>query len=250
MQAYWTLVKRELGTQFFSWTGYVTMAVATFLLGTSFSSMLQSTNRLAMELPLTELFYKTYYFWLILLLATPLITMRTFAWEKATGTFEALMTTPVSDLQVVLAKFTGALLFYLLTWLPLLGCLWMVQRYSDGQEALEFGQLCSTYLGILVLGAFYLSIGCFASSLTRSQVVAAISALAAGLAIFMVCLMTLHHGLRAGWQGRVLAHVSLVDHMRDFARGVIDTRALVFCLSFTWLFLFLTLRSIESRRWR
>ena len=82
-------------------------------------------------MPVTELFYATPFFWLILLLAAPVITMRLFAQEKFSGTFETLMTTPVSDLQVVLAKFTAALLFYLVMWLPLLACMFVVRHYTQ-----------------------------------------------------------------------------------------------------------------------
>jgi len=95
-----------------SLTGYVIIASVLLLLGISFTSILSILNDNPTDVPLTELFYKSYYFWLILLLTAPVITMRSFASEKGSGTYETLMTTPVSDLQVVLAKFTGTLLFY------------------------------------------------------------------------------------------------------------------------------------------
>ena len=113
MQAYLTLTRRELAGFFLSLTGYVIIAAATFLIGCSFVVMLAKLGTEPQLMPVTELFYMTPFFWLILLLAVPVITMRLFALEKFSGTFETLMTTPVSDMQVVAAKFTAALFF---TW--------------------------------------------------------------------------------------------------------------------------------------
>src|SRR5438552_783828 len=131
MRAYWTLTRRDLAGYFLSLTGYVVIAATTFLVGLSFVDLLKALKQEPTAMPVTELFYVTWYFWLILLLVTPVITMRLFALEKFSGTFETLMTTPVSDLQVVLAKFSAAMLFYLLLWLPLAGCLWIACRYSN-----------------------------------------------------------------------------------------------------------------------
>src|SRR6266702_8111074 len=134
MQVYLSLARRELAGYFISLTGYIVIGAAMFLLGLSFVVMLVKLQQEPTPMPITELFYITPFFWLILLLATPMITMRLFAHEKFTGTFETLMTAPVSDLQVVLAKFTAALVFYALTWLPLLGCLWVVGHYSQAAQ--------------------------------------------------------------------------------------------------------------------
>src|SRR6185295_5861422 len=112
---------------FVSWTGYVIIGIVVFLLGLCFSLLLEALNGEKQEQPLMELFQVSYYFWLILLLSSPVITMRSFAHEKFAGTFETLMTTPVSDLQVVLAKFSASMIFYLLTWLPLLACVLVVR---------------------------------------------------------------------------------------------------------------------------
>ena len=110
MQVFWTLFRRELGGFFQAMTGYVIISMTLALLGLSLLDMLSKMNE-PLDAPLTEAFYVTLYFWLILLLTTPVITMRTFASEKASGTYESLMTAPVGDLQVVLAKFSGALTF-------------------------------------------------------------------------------------------------------------------------------------------
>src|SRR3989442_10897661 len=137
MHAYWSLVRRELSGYFFSMTGYVIIAAAMFLLGLSFVDLLKQLRHQPTPMPVTELFYVTWFFWLILLLTTPVITMRLFALEKFSGTFETLMTTPVSELQVVLAKFTSALVFYAVMWLPLLGCMLVVRRYTNEPSAVD-----------------------------------------------------------------------------------------------------------------
>src|SRR5664279_465421 len=155
MRAYWTLVRRELASFLLSLTGYIIIAAALFLMGYSFVVILDKLQQKTLSVPVTELFTDT--FWLILLLTTPVITMRLFAQEKFSGTFETLMTTPVSDLQVVAAKFTAALLFYALMWLPLLGCLLVVQHYAGGKTILDGGVIGGTFLGILLLGGLFVS---------------------------------------------------------------------------------------------
>ena len=250
MQAYWTLVRRELGSQFFSWIGYVIIAVVTFLIGLSFYTLLDTLNNDATPTPITELFYNTMYFWAILVLVAPVITMRSFAQEKATGTFETLMTTPVSDAQVVLAKFSAAQLFYMLMWLPLLACLLIVRHYSSDPTAFDAGTTAASFLGIFLIGAPYMALGCFASSLTRSQIIAAMISFAASFSFFIVSFLSMNFASQTGWKAQLFTQIGMVEHMRDFARGVVDTRPVVFYLSLTGMFLFLTLKVVESRRWK
>lgn len=250
MQTYLTLVRRELGASFVAWTGYVVISAVVFLLGLCFVNLLAALNNGTMEHPLMVLFFETYYFWLILLLATPIITMRSFAVEKSTGTFETLMTTPVSDKEVVLAKFTGALIFYALMWLPLAACLFIVRRFSDDTAPLDFAAMASTALGVMLLGSLFVSAGVFASSLTRNQIIAAMISFVIGISLFLLSFLSFAFATDSSWTSRVFKHLSLIEHLRDFARGVVDSRAVIFDLSLTVLFLFLTHRSIESRRWK
>jgi ABC-2 type transport system permease protein len=250
MQAYWTLARRELGAYFLSLTGYLIIAAATFLLGFSFVVLLVKLQQDPTTMPVTEVFYNTAFFWLILLLATPVITMRLFALEKFTGTFETLMTAPVSDLQVVLAKFSAALLFYLIMWLPLLACLFVVRYYTNDPAAFDAGTVSSTFLGILLLGGLFISAGCCASAITRSQVTAAMISLLFGGSLFLLGVFASQLSEQSTWQAQALSHVSLFEHMHDFARGVVDTRPIVLLVTLTLFFLFLTLRVVESRRWK
>ena len=131
------------------------------------------------------MFYRTYFFWLIVLLAAPVITMRLFALEKATGTFETLMTTPVSDLQVVAAKFAAAMIFYMVTWLPMIACLFMVRHFTNQTGALDAGTVGGMYLGIFLVGCLFLSLGCFASAISRSQMAAAMISFVLGVSFVL-----------------------------------------------------------------
>jgi ABC-2 type transport system permease protein len=251
MRAYITLTRRELGAYFVSVSGYVIIALIAFLLGRSFVDLIETLRSEPTPMPLTEIFYQTFYFWIILLALTPVVTMRLFALEKFSGTFETLMTTPVTDMQVVLAKFTAAMIFYMIAWLPLLACLFILQHFGSGAAGMDAGSLGGAFIGIFLLGCLFMSLGCLASALTRSQVVAAMLALAGSIGFFALSFAP--HDLPAGsesWQTRILARFAFIDQMHDFSRGVVDTRPVVLYASLTMLFLFLTLRVVESRRWK
>ncbi|MEY2409873.1 MAG: gliding motility-associated transport system permease protein [Verrucomicrobiota bacterium] len=250
MRAYATLVRRELGAFFVSWTGYVILAAVTFLIGFSFVLLLKSLRGEATAVPLTQLFYDYLSFWFILIILAPVITMRSFALEKASGTYETLMTTPVGDMQVVLAKFTAALLFHMIIWLPLLPCLILVRHYTSDPSAFTPGAVGSTYLGILLLGSVYMAMGVFASAITRSQISAAMVSLVAGFTLFMCSFLGAIFPTQTSGLGMFVSYVSVMDHMRDFAQGVVDLRPVMFYVSLTILFLLLTWKVVESRRWK
>lgn len=250
MQAFWTLVRRELGSHFLSLTGYVIITTVLLLLGFSMIDMVSKLNGTPTDAPITEVFYVTLYFWIVLLLTTPVITMRTFALEKYSGTFETLMTTPVSDFQVVMAKFVGSMLFYIVTWLPLLGYMVVLQQFNRNSAGVELGTLGSTFLGIVLIGSLYVSLGCFSSALTRSQLIAAAVSYGLGLTLFLLSLRSLVPIPAKGWESDVFTHISMGEHMHEFARGVVETSNVVYYLSLTLLFLFLTHKVVESRRWK
>jgi ABC-2 type transport system permease protein len=263
MRTYLILLRRELGSYFLSWTGYIVLAASLFLLGLSFIYLVVMFNGVPSEEPVIALFYQTVFYWFILLLVAPIVTIRTFALEKFTGTFETLMTAPVSDLGVVLAKYCASLLVYLLMWLPLLGQMLLVRHFAKDPSVVDWGMLASTFLGIVLLGMLFMAMGCFASSLTRSLIIAAMVAFLLEFSLFVLSFLSV--GLRAaqvftqelktvaslqGFLMKLLQPFSVLDHMRDFTRGVVDTQQLVFYLSLTVFFLFLTLKAVESRRWR
>lgn len=250
MRAYLTLTRRELGAYFLSMTGYIIIAAVAFLLGLSFVVLMVKLQQEPTPIPITEVFYVTQFFWLILLLATPVMTMRLFALEKFSGTFETLMTAPVGELAVVLAKFTAGLIFYTLTWLPLLACLLVVRHFCNESAGFDAGVVGSTFLGIVLLGALFVAIGCCASALTRSQVAAAMMSLLLGGCLFCLGVLADRFPTQTSWQAQLFASLAFFEQMHDFARGVIDTRAVVLYVSLTLFFLFLTLRIVESRRWK
>jgi ABC-2 type transport system permease protein len=249
MQTFFTLMRRELGTFFYSWTGYIVIAGAVFLMGLGFVSILDKLQGEATPVPITEIFLSLC-FWLILLFSAPIITMRLFALEKYSGTFETLMTTPVGDLQVVLAKFSAALAFYMIMWLPLLGCLSILHSFSQGGGLVDSGTLGSTFLGIFLLGTLYMAMGCLASALTRVQLVAAMTSMALGVGLFLLGFLSDQLSLSKSWVTSVINSMDMRRQMEDFARGAVDTRYIVFYLTASAFFLFLTYRVVESRRWK
>jgi ABC-2 type transport system permease protein len=248
MQVYLTLTRRELGSFFLSWIGYVVIAIAVFLMGFSFVTLLDKLQGQPTPMPILEIFLN-FCFWLILLFSAPLITMRLFALEKYSGTFETLMTAPVGDTEVILAKFTAAMIFFMVMWLPLLACIFILRYFSHGGNLLDPGTLGSTFLGILLLGCLYMSVGCFSSALTRNQIVAAMITFAIGLALFLMSFLSDQLALDKGLALRVLNSVCVFQQMQEFGRGVIDSRYVVFYLTSTFFFLYLTYRVVESRRW-
>jgi ABC-2 type transport system permease protein len=250
MKIFWALLRRELAAFFFSVTGYVIIAAVTLLIGLGFVVLVQNLGSDPSPMPVTEMFFGTYFFWLVVLLASPVITMRLFALEKATGTFETLMTTQVSDLQVVAAKFAAAVIFYAVMWLPMLACLAIVRHYANQSDALDAGSVGGMFMGIFLVGCLFLSLGCFASAISRSQMAAAMISFVLGVSLFALGFLAEAIPATSQWQAQALSYFGLFGQMRDFARGVLDTRAVTFYASATFLFLFLTLRAVESRRWK
>ena len=250
MRIFLTLTRRELAAFFFSFTGYVIIAAVALLIGLGFVVLITGLGNGSSPMPVTELFYRTYYFWLIVLLATPVITMRLFALEKFSGTFETLMTAPVGDLQVVSAKFIAAVVFYMIMWLPMLPCLFIVRHFTNQPGTLDPGTVGGMYLGIFLVGSLFLSLGCFASALCRSQMAAAMISFVLGVTLFSLGFLAQAITTVAQWTTQLLSYFGLFNQMNDFARGVVDTRTLVFYVSLTMFFLFLTLRVVESRRWK
>jgi gliding motility-associated transport system permease protein len=178
----------------------------------------------------------------ILLLITPILTMRLLAEEKRSGTAELLFTYPIPDWGVILGKFLAAFAVFA-TFLVFTVVYPVIFAFLT---RMDWGQVASGYLGVLLLGGATLALGLFVSSLTANQIIAAISAFAL-LLLFWLIGAPQEMG-SAG--GGLLGALSLRDHLPNLAKGVIDTKDLLFYLCFTYLFLFLTKRQLESRRWR
>lgn len=179
----------------------------------------------------------------VFLFLLPLITMRTYAEEKRSGTIELLLTSPVTDVQIVMGKFLGAMALYGVM-LAVTGIHFgLLFAYGDP----EWRPLLSAYLGLLLFGGCFIALGLFISSLTRNQIVAG----AATFGVFLLLWVIDWIGQSAGPRAEaVLKYMSMTEHLDDFVKGVIDTKHLVYYLSFIGFGLFLTVRSVDSERWR
>ncbi|MCS7045528.1 MAG: ABC transporter permease [Gemmataceae bacterium] len=254
MRATLSLIHREFSAYFYSPIAYVVIAVFLLVTGYLFSlSLLQLTalGPKGISYPM-QLIVNDVAFWLVFLFIPPLLTMRSFAEERSTGTLEMLLTAPLRDWQVVMAKFLACYAFYVLMWLPtllylpvLLDWEWWTTRCG-----IDPWTVVATYLGLALAGAMFLSLGMFVSSLVRSQIIAALVALFLSL-IFIVAGIWRPDLDASGLAYRILFYFTVPLHFeRNFGRGVVDTRQLVLYISVAVLCLFLTIRSLESRRWR
>ena len=179
----------------------------------------------------------------IILFIMPMITMRTYSEEKRSGTIELLLTSPVTDVQIILGKFLGAMGLYV--GMLLVTLLYMALLFYFGNP--EWKPIAAGYLGLLLMGGCFISVGLLSSSLTKNQIVAGVLTFAVFLMLWVLNWRAEQSG---GWTGALLNHLSIVDHFDDFARGIIDTKHLVFYLSFISLGLYLTVRSVDTERWR
>jgi len=179
----------------------------------------------------------------IMLLVFPLITMRTYAEEKRSGTIELLLTSPLTDWQIIVGKFLGALGLYAVMLAVTL--VHMAILFVFGNP--EWKPIATGYLGLLLMGGSFLSLGLFISSLTKNQIVAGMITFSVFLLLWVINWVSTFVGPTAQ---TVLNHLSITEHFDDFAKGIIDTKHLVYYLSFIAMGLFLTMKSVDSERWR
>jgi ABC-2 type transport system permease protein len=179
----------------------------------------------------------------VLVILVPVITMRSFAEEKRSGTYELLMTSPLTITQIVLGKFLGAFVFVLV--MVLLTGVYPLILVLYGNP--EPGVILAGLLALLLLATAFVSVGLLTSSFTENQIIAAVTCLVALLLLYVISWPAETAGATLG---AVLKYVSLTEHFGEMVKGVIDTRDLVYFLSITILALFLTQRSVESLRWR
>jgi ABC-2 type transport system permease protein len=179
----------------------------------------------------------------ILVILVPVITMRSFAEEKRTGTYELLMTSPLTITEIVLGKFLGAFTFVFM--MVLLTGVYPLILVIYGNP--EPGVILSGYLGLLLLATAFVSVGLLTSSFTENQIIAAVSCLVGLLLLYVISWPADTAGET---MGAVLKYASLTEHFSEMVKGVIDTRDLTYFASVIVLALFLTQRSVESLRWR
>lgn len=179
----------------------------------------------------------------VALFMLPMVTMRTYAEEKRTGTIELLLTSPLTDLQIILGKFLGAMALYALMLGVTLPHMALLFWYGDP----EWKPIASGYLGLVLMGGSFIAVGLLISSTTRNQIVAGVVTFGVLLLLWVINWMSDFAGPTAR---EVLSYLSITDHFEDFARGVIDTKHLVYYLSFIAFGLFLTAKAVDSDRWR
>ena len=238
-------IKREFTAFFFSPIAYVVLVAAMVVNGIVFGMIIdflsdpRSGHGAAMQLQFSNEFY-----WFLVLVVCPLVTMRLLAEERHAGTIETLLTAPISATGVVVAKFLAAVAFWIVIWLPTVAYAILLSHFST----LDFGPVLSGYLGTLGVGMMLLSIGLFFSSVTRNQIVAALLGFGANMTVFLLGLSATMSDIQSSES--VLAHLNLFEHMLDFSRGIVDTRHLVLYGSVSLFMLFCTVQVLEVRRWR
>lgn len=179
----------------------------------------------------------------VILFFLPMITMRTYAEEKRSGTIELLLTSPLTDWQIILGKFLGAWLLFAAMLSVTLVHIAVLFYFGDP----EWKPIATGYLGLLLMGGCFISVGLLISSLTKNQIVAG----AVTFAVFLMLWVINWIGTFVGPTAQaVLQHLSITDHLDDFAKGVLDTKHLVYYVSFIAFGLFLTAKSVDSERWR
>jgi ABC-2 type transport system permease protein len=240
------IARRELKAYFYSPLAYVVLTFFLLVQGYYFSIIVSylSNPQMPAGKPLELFFGQTIFTWLVLIFAGTFLTMRLVSEELRSGTIETLMTAPVTEAQVVLGKYAAALAFYLFLWAPTLVYVFVIRAFTP----VDWGPIAASYLGILGIGALFLAVGLFASATSKNQIVAAIVTFFFLLVLFSIGLMeSLVQG--EAWR-KVLGHLNLWTHMDDFAKGIVDTRRLVYYASAAALFLFLTARALEAKKWR
>lgn len=254
MKHFFSLLRHELHLLFIAPSTYIATVLFLFSMGVIYLLLLLEFSRNAQENLPSITFFKT--FWLPVFFVVPLITMKSIAEERRLGTLETLLATPTPVTAVVLSKFLGAYIFYMLLWLSTLSFPFIV-KYTliEGgvdERIFDFGSLFGGYLFIAISGLLFIAVGIFSSSLTRSQLVAGI--------LSFSCLFIFIIGGRLGselpmfgtwsfnWLEPFSDYFQNFEHLMDFSRGVIDTRPLFYYASLTLLLLGLTVLIVESKK--
>jgi ABC-2 type transport system permease protein len=255
MKNIWIVARKELRTYFTSPIAYAVITVFMVLVGFFFYSLVWWFNSQSMQMAQNEYYYRQINInqmlfqplfnnmSIILLLVIPLLTMRLFAEEKKIGTEELLYTSPISVNQIILGKFLASLLV-LVAMLALTGLLSLF-TFVYGRP--EISPVLNGYLGLFLLGAAFIAIGLFFSSLTENQIVSAMLTFGALLLFWIVNWAS--NSASGIWRG-VLNYVSFFQHFDNMTQGILDTTDIVYYLSFAFFGLFLTHAVIQSRRWR
>jgi len=244
---------KELRGYFASPIGYVLIGFFALLFGWFFYTLVAFFERQSMQMAggpggamnvnqmlVTPLLLNST---VVMLLVFPLITMRTYAEEKRSGTIELLLTAPITDFEIIMGKFLGALALF--AGMLSVTLLHMGLLFAYGNP--EWKPIATGYLGLLLMGGSFLSLGLFISSLTKNQIVAGMITFSVFLLLWVINWVSTFVSPEAQ---TVINYLSVTEHFDDFARGIIDTKHVVYYLSFIATGLFLTMKSVDSERWR
>jgi ABC-2 type transport system permease protein len=248
------IASKELRSYFASPIAYIVIGLWALLYGYFFASLLAFFVRQSMQmgpmggpqsLNINEQMLRLLFqnVTILVLFLMPMITMRTYSEEKRSGTIELLLTSPVTDLQIILGKFFGALGLYAVMLAVTLIHIAILFIYGNP----EWKPIATAYLGLLLFGACFLSVGLLISSLTKNQIVAGTVSFGVFLMLWILDWMGSFAGPTVS---SLLTYLSIIGHFDDFTKGVLDTTHLVYYLSFITFGLFLTAKSVDSERWR
>jgi ABC-2 type transport system permease protein len=236
VSAVWVLTKKELRSYFGSPVAYVVIILFLLISGWQFSSQMFLKG----VADLRGLFEIIRFIFLIFI---PAISMRLLSEEKRSGTIEVLGTMPINDWQLVLGKYIPALILLLITlFFTLIN--YVTMSYLGHPDS---GATAGGYIGLILLAATYLSIGLFTSSLSSNQIVSFILSFAI---IFLFVILNYFKFFVGGFMASIVEYLSTDYHFESIQRGVLDTRNLIFYISTTFLFIFLTVQVLQSRKWR
>jgi ABC-2 type transport system permease protein len=247
MTSFWPIFKRELFAFWVTPLAWVLTCVFLIVQGLHFSVLVKNFSEMATiesdQTPIQAFFGNTVLLYLVLFLLVPPMTMRLFSEERRSGTIESLMTAPVSSTSVVLAKYLAALVTYAAMWAPTILYVIILKRSGS----IDWHVVAASYLGVLFVGAGYLSLGLMMSALTKSQFIALVLT-----ALVLLVLFILGIGEFVTRDGTMIhdvcAYVSVWAQMNDFASGVVDTRRIALDTTLVVLPIFLTVRIVDS--WR
>lgn len=260
MRSIYAIYRKEMGHYFVSPIAYIVVGVFLILSGFLFSRILavlveasfeagmqsiQFGNPFSMDVPGQVLRHFFEVLGSLLLFLSPLLTMGVYAEERKRGTMELLMTSPLSDTAIVLGKYLASLTLLGIMLLPTAA--YDAYMFLHSEPPPPWRLILSGYLGVLLLGGVLLAIGSFLSSVTENQLIAAVLTFGVFLILWVIDFGARGAGSTAG---AILQYLSVIRHYEDFTRGVIDTTGLIFYVSLASLGIFLTLRAVDSMRWR
>jgi ABC-2 type transport system permease protein len=243
------LFKKELNTYFLSPFGWVVLAFVVFMQGLTLSATMKGFRDTPVKDSIVYVSFHHPLFWFYFLFIFPLITMRLFSEEERSGTLETLLTAPLRTWQVVLSKYLAAMTFYIILWIPAWLQFKAFSWFTDIPPAYSDGALWGSFLILFLMGAAFTAVGCLASALTSSQIIAGIITITILLIHYMLGFVTVIWG--DSFAGASLFHhISSQQHLHYFTKGLIDSRPAVYYLSIASFVLFLTYHVIDLRRWR